>query len=57
MNILGSGNIFCRSPCLTSSALKDMNWDLNQWLPLIEDRMFLPWLIKPPSESELIRAR
>lgn len=38
-------------------ALKDMNWDLNQWLPLIEDRSFLPWLVKSPAESEMMRAR
>jgi len=34
-----------------------MNWDLKQWLPLIEDRTFLPWLVKTPSETELLRAR
>jgi len=34
-----------------------MNWDLTQWLPLIEDRCFLPWLVKIPSEQEQLRAR
>jgi regulator of nonsense transcripts 1 len=29
-----------------------MDWDLTQWLPLIEDRSFLPWLVKPPTEHE-----
>jgi hypothetical protein len=43
------------SPCLSVGALKDMNWDLSQWLPLIEDRAFLPWLVKQPSEPELLR--
>ena len=28
-----------------------------QWLPLIEDRCFLPWLVKAPQESEVLRAR
>ncbi|GMH16755.1 hypothetical protein Nepgr_018596 [Nepenthes gracilis] len=23
-----------------------MNWDLSQWCPLIDDRCFLPWLVK-----------
>lgn len=46
-----------RSPCLNQGALKEMNWDLKQWLPLIEDRTFLPWLVKTPSETELLRAR
>ena len=40
-----------------SSGLKDMNWDLSQWQPLIEDRCFLPWLVKVPSEQEQLRAR
>jgi regulator of nonsense transcripts 1 len=31
--------------------------DVNQWLPLIEDRHFLHWLVRPPSEKELLRAR
>lgn len=34
-----------------------MNWDLSQWLPLIEDRCFLPWLVKIPTEQEQLRAR
>ena len=38
-------------------ALKDMDWDLTQWMPLIEDRAFLPWLVKVPSEQEQLRAR
>lgn len=49
--------LLCRSPCLQNGALKEMNWDLKQWLPLIEDRMFLPWLVKAPAEAELLRAR
>ena len=34
-----------------------MNWDLSQWLPLIDDRCFLSWLVKVPSEQEQLRAR
>ena len=37
--------------------VKDMDWDLTQWLPLIDDRCFLPWLVKTPSDSECQRAR
>ena len=48
--------LLCRAPCL-HSGLKDANWDVNQWLPLIENRQFLPWLVKPPAEKELMRAR
>jgi len=34
-----------------------MNWDLKQWLPLIDDRSFLPWLVKVPTEQEQLRAK
>ncbi|GFZ00872.1 RNA helicase [Actinidia rufa] len=47
----------CREPCLSVNALKDMNWDLSQWCPLIDDRCFLQWLVKVPSEQEQLRAR
>ncbi len=49
--------LLCRSPCLNAGALKDTNWDLTQWLPLIEDRTFLSWLVKAPTEKELLPAR
>jgi len=49
--------LLCREPCLSLGALKDMDWDLTQWMPLIEDRAFLPWLVKVPSEKEQLRAR
>lgn len=37
--------------------LKDMNWDPEQWKPLIHDRSFLAWLVKAPAEAEQRRAR
>lgn len=49
--------LLCREPCLSNGALKDMGWDLTQWMPLIEDKAFLPWLVKVPSEKEQLRAR
>ena len=49
--------LLCREPCLNLGALKDMDWDLTQWMPLIEDRMFLSWLVKIPSEHEQLRAK
>ena len=38
--------LLCREPCLSMGALKDLDWDLAQWMPLIEDRAFLSWLVK-----------
>lgn len=49
--------LLCREPCLSIGALKDMDWDLSQWMPLIEDRSFLSWLVKVPTEKEQLRAR
>jgi regulator of nonsense transcripts 1 len=48
-------NIPLRQPCATLS--KDMNWNPALWSPLIDDRSFLSWLVKPPSEQEQLRAR
>lgn len=31
--------------------------DQEQWKPLIEDRCFLSWLVKVPSEQDQLRAR
>lgn len=37
---------------VTSS--QDMGWDLSEWLPLVQDRRFLPWLVKVPSEQQQV---
>lgn len=49
--------LLCRQPCAAQSSLKDMNWDPEQWKPLINDRCFLSWLVKVPQEQEQLRAR
>ncbi|XP_044736532.1 regulator of nonsense transcripts 1 homolog isoform X1 [Chrysoperla carnea] len=49
--------LLCRQPCAAQNSLKDMNWDQEQWKPLISDRCFLSWLVKIPSEQEQLRAR
>lgn len=36
------------------SILQDMGWDLSEWLPLVQDRRFLPWLVKVPSEQQQV---
>lgn len=37
--------------------IKDLSIDMTQWQPLIEDRAFVSWLVKVPSEQEVLRAR
>ncbi|XP_055910009.1 regulator of nonsense transcripts 1 homolog [Eupeodes corollae] len=49
--------LLCRQPCAAQNSLKDMNWDQEQWKPLISDRCFLAWLVKVPSDQEQLRAR
>jgi regulator of nonsense transcripts 1 len=45
--------LLCREPCLTSSTLSvDPIWDLSLWQPLIEERAFVPWLVKAPDTEE-----
>jgi regulator of nonsense transcripts 1 len=49
--------LLCRVCVETVPALKDMDWELQQWHPLIQDRKFLPWLIKEPSEKLVLHSR
>ena len=49
--------LLCRQPCAAIPSSKDMNWDTSRWMPLIENRSFLPWLVAQPSEEEQLRAR
>jgi regulator of nonsense transcripts 1 len=49
--------LLCRQPCAAMSNSKDVIWDTSQWSPLIEDRCFLTWLVKVPTEHEQLRAR
>ena len=50
-------HLCCRQPCAQQSNKQDTNWDQSQWQPLINDRCFLSWLVKVPSEQEQLRAR
>ena len=48
--------LLCRDPCLASNSIgqlkDDPNWDLSLWQPLIEERAFVPWLVKMPDFEE-----
>lgn len=49
--------LLCRS-CVQSGGMKDINWDLSLWLPLIDStKAFLAWLVKAPADHEQARAR
>ncbi len=44
-------------PPPAAPAIKDLQLDLAQWQPIIEDRAFVPWLVKHPGDQELRKAR
>ncbi|GAX77331.1 hypothetical protein CEUSTIGMA_g4777.t1 [Chlamydomonas eustigma] len=37
--------------------IKDLNLDLTQWQPIVEEKGLVSWLVKQPTEQELSRAR
>ncbi|GIL94261.1 hypothetical protein Vretimale_509 [Volvox reticuliferus] len=37
--------------------IRDLNLDMSQWQPIVEDRGLVPWLVKQPGEQEILRAR
>lgn len=49
--------LLCRVCVETVPALKDMEWELSAWHPLIQDRKFLGWLLEEPSDKLLLKAR
>lgn len=49
--------ILCRHPCASAPSTRDMSWDTANWMPLIEDRSFLSWVVTMPSEREQLMAR
>lgn len=49
--------LLCRQPCASlPSSTKDVIWDTSRWAPLIEDKAFLTWLVKAPTDAEMERA-
>jgi regulator of nonsense transcripts 1 len=50
--------LLCRQPCASGAgSAKDATWDLENWMPLINQRTLLNWLVGTPSELEQLRAR
>jgi hypothetical protein len=45
--------LLCRDPCASSGGQKEITWDVNTWMPLVDDRCFLPWLVKMPTDEEV----
>ncbi|TKR93806.1 hypothetical protein L596_008196 [Steinernema carpocapsae] len=49
--------VLCRLPCANQATLKNVNWQAEDWRPLIQDRQVLSWLVKVPTEPDQLRAR
>jgi len=49
--------LLCRQPCASLPSGKETQWDASQWMPLVEDRSLLSWLVKVPSSHEQVQAR
>lgn len=49
--------LLCRQPCANQVLIKEASWDLSKWEPLIQNRQFLSWLVRVPTEREESRAR
>ncbi|OON21747.1 hypothetical protein X801_02355, partial [Opisthorchis viverrini] len=47
--------LLCRNVCANQN--KDMYWDPALWQPIIQNRQFLSWLVKVPSEEAQAKAR
>ena len=43
--------LLCRDTAPSAPGLRELSLDLALWQPLIEDRAFVPWLVRQPSEQ------
>lgn len=46
--------ILCRMPC---AQLRDINWETNEWQPLIDQRKLLPWVAPTPTDEAMAHTR
>jgi hypothetical protein len=49
--------LLCRHPCVQQKNSLKEEWNPSSWMPVIQDRSFLNWLVKQPSDKEQARAR
>lgn len=47
----------CRERCLSRSSLNKQEWDLESWMPIIEEKRLITFIVGVPSESEDIHAK
>lgn len=49
--------LISRDPEVLASGRKDFDWDMDQWQPIVQNKAFLSWLVKVPSDHDVVRAR
>ena len=49
--------LLCREPCLRQLGMKESAYDTDNWMPLIENKALLSWLVRAPTETEYQRSR
>ena len=42
-----------REPCLTSCKIDEEKFDKSQWIPLLNDKKILDWIVQSPDENDL----
>ena len=48
--------LLCRDHTPGAAGIRDLDLDLSLWQPLIEDRAFVSWLVKTPTEQVVSHA-
>jgi regulator of nonsense transcripts 1 len=48
-----SGFILCREPCLTTCKIEEEKFEKSKWVPLINDKKLMDWIVPLPNENEL----
>ncbi|XP_049850318.1 uncharacterized protein LOC126322426 [Schistocerca gregaria] len=49
-------SLVARDTVSCGKASSDTEWNMSLWQPLIDNRAFLPWLVKTPTEAEIASA-
>ena len=49
--------LLCRDTAPSAPGLRELSLDLALWQPLIEDRAFVPWLVRQPPEQVMRHGR
>mmetsp|Transcript_17356 Transcript_17356/g.31283 ORF Transcript_17356/g.31283 Transcript_17356/m.31283 type:complete len:854 (+) Transcript_17356:3455-6016(+) len=47
----------CREPCLSRSTLNKQEWDLESWMPIIEEKRLITFIVGVPTDAEDKRAK